>query len=925
MPKVSYAYSTFTAGEVSPKLFGRTDLAKYNSGAAVIENFLVQPHGGVVRRPGTRFISEVKTSANAVRLIPFEFNVEQAYVLEFGPSYFRVYKDGGQVTSGGSAVEVATVYTAADLDGLKYAQTADVMYICSPNHPIFKITRTSHTAWTITEVTTQRGPMLDPNTTTTTLTPNAHSGTIQLTASASTFVSSDVGRLVKVFDGFVKIASFTSATVVAGAAQELEDGRSEILPSYAASTISFHEGDPDSTGLEHNDRIEDTAGGFIDEGFKNGQLITISGTSSNNSTAGHLIVDVTDTVITLAPGADLANESAGSSFTLQGKLEATTEWSLGAFSNATGFPRAVTFYEQRLVFAGTSTQPQTLFFSQGDDFENFESGTEADDGIVVTIGSNVVNVIRFLASTRNLIVGTSGGEFVVRAGASDEALTPKNIQIKQQTSHGAADQPPVQAGNSILFVQRAKRKVLELQFNFDVDGFVAPDLALISEHITENGLDQLIYQQEPNSILWSVRGDGQLACMTYKPEEKVIGWSRQILGGSFESGNAVVESIATIPGDLDEDQVFMAVKRDLEAAATCTLTVTDFNNIATNATITLTSNDGVTETFTCQGSGAGSPDAGKFFTNTSNDVTADNIFNCINAASSRFSAANPSANVITITRVVKGDANLTTTTSDAVRLKITNFDNGRTTKRYIEFIKNSEFGTDIYDAVFVDSALTFVSDATTIPLIDSSSFTSSGSIKIGNEVISYTGNSSNQLTGCTRGVVAAPAAHDNGTKVTQTASSLSGLSHLEGESVSILADGSVHGSKTVASGAVTLDRHVTRAHVGLAYNSTLETLRVDAGSAMGTSQGKIKRINDITVRLDKTVGLKVGLDVDNLDVVPFRSSANSMNAPISLFSGDKTIEFNSDFDTDGKITIRQDQPLPMTVLSVYATLSTFDQ
>ena len=824
MPKVSKAFANFTAGEITPKLFGRTDISKYDNGAETVENFLVQPHGGLSRRPGTRFVSEVKNSSNAVRLIPFEFNVEQAYVLEFGPTYFRIYRDGGQVESGGSAVEVTTVYTASDLAGLKFAQAADVMYVVSPNHPIYKITRTSHTAWTFTEVTTQRGPFLDQNITTTTLTPDSRDGTIRLTASASLFTADDVGRLVKIEAGFIKITAFTSATVVDGTAQELEDGRAEILPSYTASTISFHEGDPDATGLEHNDRIEDTAAAFIDEGFKIGQTIIISGTTSNNNSTGFLVVDVTDSVITLAPGADLATEAADSGHTIQGKLVATDEWSLGAFSKTTGFPRAVAFYEQRLVFAGTSEQPQTLFFSQGGDFENFESGTAADDGMVYTIGSNTVNVIRFLASTRNLIVGTSGGEFVVRASGADEAITPTNIQIKQQTSHGAADMTPMQAGNAVLFVQRAKRKVLELQFNFDVDGYIAPDVALISEHITENGLEELAYQQEPDSILWTRRGDGQLACMTYKREEQVIGWSRQIIGGVFGTGNAIVESIASIPGDLDEDQVWVAVKRTINGA----------------------------------------------------------------------------------------------------------------TKRYVEFIRDFDFGTDVNNAIFVDSSLTFTgvtstlagdeaADQTTITLADASSFPSSGAIKIGTEVITYTGKSTNDLTGCVRGVVGPAAAHSSGATVTQATLSLSGLSHLEGQTVSILGDGSVHPDKTVSSGAVTLERYVTKAHAGLSYNSTLQTLRVDAGSAMGTSQGKIKRINELTVRLFRSVGLKVGRDANNLDIVPFRSSATAMDAPIALFTGDKEIELNGNYDTDGQLTIRQDQPLPMNILAVYATLSTFDQ
>jgi hypothetical protein len=824
VPKVSKAFANFTAGEITPKLFGRTDISKYDNGAETVENFLVQPHGGLSRRPGTRFVSEVKNSSNAVRLIPFEFNVEQAYVLEFGPTYFRIYRDGGQVESGGSAVEVTTVYTASDLAGLKFAQAADVMYVVSPNHPIYKITRTSHTAWTFTEVTTQRGPFLDQNITTTTLTPDSRDGTIRLTASASLFTADDVGRLVKIEAGFIKITAFTSATVVDGTAQELEDGRAEILPSYTASTISFHEGDPDATGLEHNDRIEDTAAAFIDEGFKIGQTIIISGTTSNNNSTGFLVVDVTDSVITLAPGADLATEAADSGHTIQGKLVATDEWSLGAFSKTTGFPRAVAFYEQRLVFAGTSEQPQTLFFSQGGDFENFESGTAADDGMVYTIGSNTVNVIRFLASTRNLIVGTSGGEFVVRASGADEAITPTNIQIKQQTSHGAADMTPMQAGNAVLFVQRAKRKVLELQFNFDVDGYIAPDVALISEHITENGLEELAYQQEPDSILWTRRGDGQLACMTYKREEQVIGWSRQIIGGVFGTGDAVVESIASIPGDLDEDQVWVAVKRTINGA----------------------------------------------------------------------------------------------------------------TKRYVEFIRDFDFGTDVNNAIFVDSSLTFTgvtstlagdeaADQTTITLADASSFPSSGAIKIGTEVITYSGKSTNDLTGCVRGVVGPAAAHSSGATVTQATLSLSGLSHLEGQTVSILGDGSVHPDKTVSSGAVTLERYVTKAHAGLSYNSTLQTLRVDAGSAMGTSQGKIKRINELTVRLFRSVGLKVGRDANNLDIVPFRSSATAMDAPISLFTGDKEIELNGNYDTDGQLTIRQDQPLPMNILAVYATLSTFDQ
>ena len=755
MAKITAAKQNFTSGEITPRLSGRTDLGRYDNAAQTIENFLVQPHGGLGRRPGTQFIREVKTSSAQTRLIPFQFNVEQAYILEFGNTYFRVYKDGGIVVSSGSPVEFTTPYTTAQLDEIKFAQTADVMYIAHPSHAPRKLTRTSHTAWTINEVVLQRGAMLDQNLTTTTLTANGRTGSVTITASASLFASTDVGRLVKLHKGFAKITAFTNATTVTATVQELEDGRSELMPSYAASTLSFHEGDPSTTGLEHNDRIEDSAGNFITQGFENGMKITISGTSSNNG-SGKLIVDVTDTVITLAPGIDLAAESAGSSFTLNGDLIADSNFSLGAFSDTTGFPAAVAFYEQRLVFAGTSSQPQTIFFSQSGDFENFERGTNDDDGLVYTIGSNEVNVIRYLASGRQLIVGTSGGEFIVRASGFDEPLKPNNTQIKQQTTYGSSNIQPMQVGNATLFLQRAKRKLRELVFSNESDSYVAPDMTILAEHITEGGITAFAYQQEPDSVAWTVRTDGVLSCMTYRREEQVVAWHRHIIGGVFGSGTAVVESIAVIPGDLDEDEVYLVVKRTI----------------------------------------------------------------------------------------------------------------GGATKRYVERMSGFDFGSDITDAFFVDSGLTYSGSAAT---------------------------------------------------------TISGLDHLEGQTVSVLADGSLHPNVTVSSGAVTLQRSVTKAHIGLPFTSKVETLRIDGGSALGSSQGKIKRISEVTIRLFRSVGLKVGTSSSELDIVPFRDSGDAMSTAIPLFTGDKTVEFRGGYDDDATIVIQQDQPLPMTILAIFPTVSVFDK
>ena len=749
MARLSYAFANFTAGELSPRLDGRFDLSKYRNGCSTLENLLIHPHGGATRRPGSYYVAGVKTNSAKTTLIPFEFNTEQTYIIEAGDQYFRFYKDNGQITSGGSAYEIATPYATADLFELRYAQSADTMFIVHPNYAPRKLTRTGHTAWTLTEVAFEFGPFPDENTTDTTLTANGRNGSITLTASADLFAATDVGRLVKIHDGFAKITVYTSATLVTAAVQKNLKGDAELLPTYVNSTISFKEGDPSSTGAEHNDRIVDTGKNFVDEGFTVGMTITVSGTSSNNG--DYLIVDLTEDTILVSPSDDLVNESGGQ-YTIVGKLEATDEWRLGAFSETTGFPGAICFFEERLVFAGTTSQPQTVCFSEAGGFEQFNSGADDADAMIYTLASSQVNVIRYLASGRALVIGTSGGEFIASSGSTADPITPTTIQIKRQTRYGTANVDPVATGNVVLFLQRAKRKIRELVFNYDVDGYVAPDMTLLAEHVSEGGFEQLAVQQEPDNVIWAARADGQLCGLTYRREEDVVAWHRHIIGGT----SAVVESVAVIPGDLNEDQVWLIVKRTVNGA----------------------------------------------------------------------------------------------------------------TVRYVEYLTPIDFGNNTSDAFYVDSGLTY-----------------SGS----------------------------------------PATTISGLNHLEGETVTILADGAAHADKTVSSGAVTLDRSASQVHVGLGYTSTLRTMRIEGGSVDGVSQGKVKRIHDVTVRLYETVGAKVGASASATDVIPFRSSADSMDQALGLYTGDKTIEFDNGYDTDGFVTVVQDQPLPLTLLGIYARLEVFDR
>lgn len=154
---------------------------------------------------------------------------------------------------------------------------------------------------------------------------------------------------------------------------------------------------------------------------------------------------------------------------------------------------------------------------------------------------------------------------------------------------------------------------------------------------------------------------------------------------------------------------------------------------------------------------------------------------------------------------------------------------------------------------------------------------------------------------------------------------ISGLSHLEGETVSILAEGAAHADKTVADGAITLDRETSKAHVGLAYESDFETLRPDFGAKDGTAQGKLVRMHRVIIRFYQSLGGEVGPDVDNLDVLHFREGGDLMDTAVALFTGDVEVDWEMEYSTDVHIYIRQNTPFPMTIEAVMPQMSTQDR
>ena len=680
MPKAAAIQTNFTAGELSPRLEGRVDISKYFNGARTLKNMIIHPHGGTTRRGGTKHVSNAKNGDKKVRLIPFQFSVEQAYMLEFGENYIRFYRDDALIGGGGfgsgfstgfagsaSIVEVTTTYLESELFEIQFVQSADVLYLVHPNHEPAKLSRTGVDAFSIADEEFVNGPWLDRNVSDTTLNPSGTTGTVTIAASDSTFVSTDVGRLVRIDEG----ADF----------------------GWAEITI-----------------------------FTSDVLVT---------------ADVKDDFVSAT---------------------AQKAWLLGAFSVTTGFASSVAFFEDRIVYAATPLDPQTIWGSQSGIYNDFGIGALDSDAYIYTIASDQVNAIRWLSPGKSLTIGTVGGEFLMSASTRDEAITPTNVKIVRQSEYGSAYIMPVRSNGVVLFLQRSTKKLRQFIYQFESDTYIAPDLTLLSEHITDTGIVEMDYQREPDSIIWGVRKDGDLTGMTFERDQEVVGWNRHTVGGVSDAlgTKAQVESVGVIPSG-DRDQVWISVKRFINGA--------EFRQIEV---------------------------------------------------------------------ITKGRDNI-----------------------------NPIDGDDF----FIDSGVVFDGSPTLV---------------------------------------------------------VSGGDHLEGETVQILADGAVVPDQVVINGTITLDKAASKINYGLGYVSDVETMRIEAGSANGTSQGKIKRINKVTIRFFDTLGAKFGPNENKLDIIPFRSTSDPMDSAPPRFSGDKEGSFNSGYETEGRVFIRQEQPLPLTVLAIMPKVRTND-
>lgn len=570
MSKAHIPIVSFISGEWSPRLFGRIDIGKYKSACKKLENMIIWPHGGATRRPGLEYVADAKVmnyrpQPELRRLIPFEFNVDQSYVLEFGHQYIRFYRDGAQILDGsGNPLEIPSPFFDNEVKDIGFTQSSDVMYLVHPRTKPQKLARTGVDTFTLSDVT----------------------------------------------------------------------------------------------------------------------------------------------------------------FTAQ-----PAEWS------GTNYPGIVTFYQQRLCFSGCPSDPQSIWLSKNFDYTNFTIGANDDDAMRITLASDQVNAINWMISAKELLVGTTGGEWIVGPG-NGAALTPTNLRAERQSKNGSRKHRALLIGNSAIYISRDKKKIREMRYDLQADSFTSPDLSLLAEHIPRKQIKEIHHKPTPDSIIWLVLEDGSFAGVTYLKDQDVIAWHRHKTDG-------IVRSMAVIE-EADQSQLWLAVEREGQIRIEVM--------------------------------------AQEFDGDSSND----------------------------------------------------------------------------YDCFYVDAGLRLESET--------------------------------------------------------TFQNLSGLDHLEGKTVSILADGYSVPPREVVDGSITLDRPANIVQIGLPYEWRITPMNIEGGSPAGISQTKRRRILEVTARLDRSLGIKYQAGEGEAYDLVTRTSDMPLGVATELFTGDKPMQLASNWSREDMFTLFGSDPFPVSIL-----------
>jgi len=814
MPVTRNFKQAFSGGEISPEMFGRISDTKFQQGAATMRNFVAKPQGPAQNRPGFAFVAEVKNSAKSTRLLPFTFNTTQTMILEFGEQYFRFhtqgqtlfYNNGAAWNSGTNygvgdialyngvnyyaktahsnsqppnatnwyplptnpnIYEIPHSYAEADLFDVHYVQSADVLTLVHPLHPPKELRRLGATKWEL-----------------------------------------------KLIDFGSPIAAPTGVSV------------SAYLPPSTSTNAD--------TKLDHNYVVTAVKANLIDESNQSS-----TATASNNIFVTGAKNTITWNAVTGASRYRVYKDQGGI-FGFIGETTTTTivddniapDFSRtppiheNDFVGTGNYPGAVSYFEQRRVFAGTNNAPQSIWMTKSGTESNMSFGLPIrdDDRIEFRVAAREANTIRHIVPLTQLLLLTGSAEWRVTSVNSD-AITPTSISVKPQSYVGANNSQPVIVNNSLIYGAARGGHVRELGYNWQANGFITGDLSLRAPHLFDNfTILDMSLAKAPIPVVWMVSSNGKLLGLTYVPEQQIGAWHQHDTDGLFESVACVSEG--------DDDVTYCVIKRTINGASKRYVERMGTRLFATQRD--------------------------SFF------VDAGSTYNGTNT-----------------------DTNRTVTISGG-----TNFTKGETVTVTVNYnlFNAPPSVADKNDAIVIVDGTTLYR----LTILGTSSQTVA-TAKLDKDLPVSLRNTA---------ITTYEVARDK----------ISGLDYLEGKTLNILADGAVHPQRTVSSGEISLERAASVVHLGLPYESDLNTLPL-ALQVEALGQGRVKNLNHVWLRVLESSGIFAGPSADKL-VEAKQRTTEPYGTPPNLKTQDIKIMLTPQWQDNGQLFVRQTDPLPLTVVGL---------
>jgi hypothetical protein len=885
-----------TKGELSPSLYGRVDLAAYYLGLKTCRNFIVRPYGGVVNRTGSRFVSEVKDSAKRSRLIPFLFSSDDAFILELGDHVMRVYYRGAVVLDGDEApVEVATVWAVADLPLLTFTQSGDVMTFCHPDYPIQQLSRYAADDWRFAEFANTEGPFLEINVDQgKTIKSNNYSGNVTLTATGWTFTPDMVGQMIRVEmspDSITKAWEVQTVVWVNEIRKAGDSYYQALNGTIAGLEVKTGTVRPTVTEGVEADGSPGITWKYLHSGFG---IVRITGYTSPTEVTGVVLSRLPDSVCAGTISRAITGVDPGSPETSGG-----------------GDPPSTIPMVNAVI-----TAPAHGFYNGDSVTINGLVGIDGLNGVTAQIIVNDVNSFQ-LSGVYGTGVYVSGGtatktlsgsptyKFALEAWGGDQGYPAASSYYQQRQVFAGTKAKPqtvwmsrsagfTDFGTSVplldddavsIELAAERRNVVRHLIRLTKLMALTSEAAWVIEKKTGDPLPNTDPQEEAgiHPAIRPLKVASKIIFVENKANViRSLGYSYS--SDSYEGEDLTVTASHLFTGRTVVDWAYQ------RAPYRCAWVVMSDGALL-----------GITYMPDQQVSGWHRHDT-------------DGLYESVTVV--------PEETEDVLYAIVRRNV-------------------GGVWKRYIERFATRQF-TDVKDGFFLDSGLSYdgrdagagvsftLTGGAAWGYEETLTFTTTapffaGASDEGDAIVLQDANgedlrlrilnfiSATVVTVLPNRTVPAEFRGALRTGFDVARDTFTGLGHLEGREVSILADGNVEAPAVVQGGAVTLPYPATVVHMGLAYVSDIETLDVNVqGQSL---QDKTKNVRSVTLIVEKTRGLQAGPDENNLlDLSPL--SSGGYDSPIAEETGPVKANVISDWSDGGRVLFRQANPLPASILAI---------